>query len=322
MKVVRVDSWAPGRALVPCTAPKPHPGQDELLIRVCAAALTPTELLWYPTWHTKSGGTRLGAVPSHEFSGVVAAIGDGVDGVEVGLEVFGMNDWFANGAMAEYCVAPVSSVARKPITLSHAEAASVPISALTAWQGLFDRAKIQSGERVLVHGGAGAVGAYAVQLARLHGAHVIATASSSDAAFVKSLGAERIIDYRASRFERCVSGIDVVFDTVGGETLERSWSVLNTHGRMVTIAAVEENSAGARSKEAFFIVEPSGKQLTAIAELLETGELRPFVDTVVPLARAPEAYAGKVPRQHPGKVVVSVADKNFDLVFGRTPISA
>jgi NADPH:quinone reductase-like Zn-dependent oxidoreductase len=285
------------------------------LIRVCAAAITPTELRWYPTSHTKSGGTRLGAIPSHEFSGVVAAIGDGVDGLEVGSEVFGMNDWFANGALAEYCVAPVSSVARKPFKLTHVEAASVPISALTAWQGLRDRAKIQSGERVLVHGGAGAVGAYAVQLARLHGAHVIATASSVDAAFVKSLGAEQVIDYRTCRFEQCVSGIDVVFDTVGGETLKRSWSVLKTHGRMITIAAVEENSTDARSKEAFLIVEPSGKQLTVIAELLETGELRPFVDAVVPLARAPEAYAGKVPRRHPGKVVVSVAGQNFDLVM-------
>jgi NADPH:quinone reductase-like Zn-dependent oxidoreductase len=218
-----------------------------------------------------------------------------------------MNDWFSDGAMAEYCVAPVSAVAPKPLRLSHAEAASVPISALTAWQGLLDRARVQAGDRVLVHGGAGAVGAYAVQLARLHGARVIATASAGDAAFVREMGAEQVIDYRASRFEQCVSDIDVVFDTVGGETLRRSWSVLKPQGRMITIASTEENAADPQSKEAFFIVEPSRKQLSLIANLLDTAELCAVVDSVVPLSRAPEAYADAVPRQHRGKLVVSFA---------------
>jgi NADPH:quinone reductase-like Zn-dependent oxidoreductase len=222
-----------------------------------------------------------------------------------------MNDWFSDGAMAEYCVAPVSAVAPKPPKLSHAEAASVPISSLTAWQGLVDRAKVGAGERVLVHGGAGAVGAYAVQLARLQGARVIATASARDATFVKELGAEQVIDYRTSHFEQCVSDIDVVFDTVGGETLERSWSILKPQGRIVTIASAAENVTNPRSKEAFFIVESNREQLIHIANLLNTGELRPFVDSVVPLSLAPEAYAGGVPRQHPGKVVVSVATNDI-----------
>ena len=147
---------------------------------------------------------------------------------------------FSNGAMAEYCIAPSSAVALKPSRLSHNEAASVPMGALTAWQGLFDRARLQAGERVLVHGGAGAVGVYVVQLARLHGAHVVATASGADAAFVRELGAEQVIDYQAAKFEQIVTGMDVVFDTVGGETLQRSWSVLKTHGRMVTIVSDEQ----------------------------------------------------------------------------------
>ena len=266
-----------------------------MLIRVCAAGVMRTELLWYPTSHTKSGARRWAAIPGHEFSGVVAAPGQEAGGLGSGQDVFGMNDWFSDGAMAEYCVAPVSAVAPKPLRLSHAEAASVPISALTAWQGLLDRARVQAGDRVLVHGGAGAVGAYAVQLARLHGARVIATASAGDAAFVREMGAEQVIDYRASRFEQCVSDMDVVFDTVGGETLKRSWSVLKPQGRMITIASAEENAADPQSKEAFFIVEPSRKQLTLIANLLDTAELATVVDSVVPLSRAPEAYADAVP---------------------------
>jgi len=310
VKIIRLADSSAEPPLVHDTAPQPEPGQGEVLIRVCAAAVMPTELFWYPTSHTKSGVKRSRAIPGHEFSGVVASASPKAGNLEPGLEVFGMNDWFADGAMAEYCVAPVSAVASKPPRLSHAEAASVPISALTAWQGLLDRAKIRSGERVLVHGGAGAVGAYAVQLARLHGARVTATASAGDAAFVRELGAEQVIDYRASRFEQWVSDMDVVFDTVGGETLGRSWGVLKEHGRMITIASAEENAIDPRSKEAFFTVEPSRKQLTLIANLLETGELRPFVSAVVPLSRAPEVFAGAVPRQHRGKVVVSLADAN------------
>ncbi len=304
MKVVRLESLASEPVLIQNIAPQPVPGHNEVLIRVCAAAVTPTELLWYPTSHTKLGATRSGAIPGHEFSGVVAA-----GNLAPGLEVFGMNDWFSDGAMAEYCVAPVSAVAPKPLKLSHVEAASVPISALTAWQGLLDRAKIKSGERVLVHGGAGAVGAFVVQLARFNGARVIATASAEDAEFVRELGAEQVIDYRTSRFEQCVSDLDVVFDTVGGHTLDRSWSVLKPRGRMVTIAAAEENTSDSRRKEAFFIVSPNQKELTAVADLLETGQLRTFVSAVVPLSRAPEAYAGRVPG-HRGKVVVSFSDTN------------
>jgi NADPH:quinone reductase-like Zn-dependent oxidoreductase len=198
-------------------------------------------------------------------------------------------------------------VAPKPSRLSHVEAASVPIGALTAWQGLFDRAGLQPGERVLVHGGAGAVGTFAIQLASLHGAHVITTASPANSRLVSALGAEAVIDYRASRFEECMNKVDVVFDTVGGKTLERSWDVLTPKGRMVTIVSEAESSNDRRVKEAFFIVEPNQKQLVEIAGLLQTGRLRTIVDSVFPLPEAPEIYANRAPRQHRGKVVVSVA---------------
>jgi NADPH:quinone reductase-like Zn-dependent oxidoreductase len=159
---MRVVQSVEGPVLKDGSAVQPAPGVGELLIRVCAAGVTTTELPWYPTSHNKDGSARVGAVPGHEFSGVVPGAGDEAGRVEIGQDVFGMNDWFADGALAEFCIAPLSSVAAKPRNLSHAEAASVPIGALTAWQGLFDHAKLQSGERVLVHGGAGAVGVFAI----------------------------------------------------------------------------------------------------------------------------------------------------------------
>ncbi len=269
-----------------------------------------TELGWYPTSHSKTGAQRDGAVPAHEFSGVVASVGQGVGSLEIGREVFGMNDWYCDGAMADYCVAPFFAVSPKPFCLTHAEAASVPIAALTAWQGLFDHAQLQPGERILVQGGAGAVGAFAIQLARLHGARVVATASAENLDFVSSLGAEQVIDYRASRFEECVRDLDVVLDTVGDGTLERSWSVLKAGGRMVTVVSSAEASTDARVKQAFFIVEPNQKQLSLVGALLDAGRLRPVVDSVIPLSEAPAAYAGQVRRQGRGKLVVAVASVN------------
>jgi NADPH:quinone reductase-like Zn-dependent oxidoreductase len=189
----------------------------------------------------------------------------------------------------------------------HVEAASVPIGALTAWQGLFDRARLQPGEHVLVHGGAGAVGIFVIQLARFRGAHVIATASTRNLEFVSVLGAGRVIDYRAARFEESVPAMDVVFDTVGGETLQRSWGVLKPGGRMITIAANSETNSDNRVKQAFFIVEPNHEQLSRISDLLEAGDLHPVVDAVLPLAQA-AAYRGEVKeRLGRGKLVVTVA---------------
>src|SRR5262245_28182751 len=177
------------QVLVTKEAPVPGPADDEILVRVHAAGVTPTELVWSPTTHTKTGEPRHNAVPGHEFSGVIATIGDGVTSFAVGQEVYGMNDWFADGAMADYWVTRPAWIAPKPRGLTHAECAAVPIGALTAWQALFVRAKVRAGERVLVHGGSGSVGAFAVQLARLHGAEVVATASARNLEFVTELGA-------------------------------------------------------------------------------------------------------------------------------------
>jgi NADPH:quinone reductase-like Zn-dependent oxidoreductase len=258
------------------------------------------------TWATRDGGPRpLPIIPGHEFSGEVAALGEGVTAVGVGEPVYGMNDWFGDGAQAEYCLARAADVARKPASVDHAHAAVTPISALTAWQGLFERARLAAGQHVLIHGAAGGVGGFAVQLARRRGVRVTATAAAGNLDFVRGLGADEVIDYRAERFEERVRGVDAVFDTVGGDTLRRSWGVLKPGGRLVTIAASEEGSQDERTRSAFFIVEPRRAELEEVARLIDSGEVRPVVGAEFPLADALLAYRHKPAR---GKVVLRVGD--------------
>jgi len=286
---------------------KPIPGDDEVLIDVHAAGVITTELGWYPTHNTKDAQKRLRAIPGHEFSGVIAALGKNAHGFSIGDEVYGMNDWFDEGATAEFCTTTPSSIALKPATLSHTEAASVPISALTAWQGLFDRARLQTGERVLVHGGAGAVGAYVIQLAKWRGAEVIATASGTNVEFAKSLGADIVIDYKSVDFEHAVKGVDIVFDSVGGDTLKRSFALLNPGGRSITITSDNDSSEDERIRKAFFIVEPSQQQLIDIGGLIDRGVIETFVGAAVCLEDAPSAYANRIRKIGHGKIVVVVS---------------
>jgi NADPH:quinone reductase-like Zn-dependent oxidoreductase len=308
MRAIRVTDSDRSRVLMDDQAVPPKPGIGEVLIRVAAAGITLTELSWYPTSHKKTGEPRVGAIPGHEFAGLVAEVGEDVGDLAVGHAVFGMNDWYSDGAMAEYCTAPLFAIAPKPSILSLTQAASVPLSALTAWQGLFDHAKLRRGESVLIHGGAGAVGTLAIQIAHLFGAHVTTTAAARDHDFVRHLGASQVIDYQRSKFEDLVKDMDVVFDTVGGETLARSWSVLKPGGRMVTLVSSEENSPDPRVRQAFFIVEPNQKQLVEIAHLFDAGKLHAAVDSVVTLEAVPDVYTGKVRRQGRGRMVASVSE--------------
>lgn len=304
MKAIRQHAYGGPESLCFDDAPVPSPAAGEVLVRVRAAGVTPTELLWSPSRTTRSGAPRpLPFVPGHEFSGEVAALGGGATDLAVGDAVFGMNDWFGDGAQAEYCTAPVDQIARQPASIDHQHAAVTPISALTAWQGLFERARIEAGQHVLIHGGAGSVGSFAVQLARRRGARVTATASARNLAFVQDLGADEVIDYRAAPFEHRVRQVDVIFDTVGGDTLQRSWSVLAPHGRLVTIAASEEDSQDQRNRDAFFIVEPRRDELEEIARLIDAGQVRPIVGPEFALADAVSAYRTKPPR---GKAVLRV----------------
>jgi NADPH:quinone reductase-like Zn-dependent oxidoreductase len=307
MKAMHLVESPQGLTLQAADVPQPNPAAGEILIRVHAAGVTKTELNWYPSTHSKNGEPRHNAIPAHEFSGVVAALGEGVTSPAIGDEVYGMNDWFQEGAMAEYCVTVPSSISAKPASLTLEAAATVPIGALTAMQGLFDRAKLQPGERVLVHGGAGAVGIFVVQLAHLHGAHVIATASSSTMNFVKNLGADEVLDYRGTPFEQIVSNIDVVFDTVGGETGKRSRKILKPGGRMISIAAEGEVTTDPEVRSAYFIVEPNRAQLIEAARLFDSGKLKTFIDASVPLTDAAKAFVGQIQqRRGYGKTVVTI----------------
>jgi NADPH:quinone reductase-like Zn-dependent oxidoreductase len=285
-------------------APAPRPGEGEVLVRVHAAGVIPTELSWVPTWTTRTGEPRpLPVIPGHEFSGEIAALGAGVKDVSVGDLVYGLNDWYRDGAQAEYCVACVGDFATKPARIDHVHAAATPISALTAWQGLIERGRLVGGQRVLIHGAAGGLGVFAVQIARWRGARVIGTASRANLDFVRGLGADEVIDYQATPFEAVVRDIDVVFDTVGGETLERSWGVLKTRGRLVTVAASGERTVDERTRAAFFIVKPSRRQLEEIGWLIDSVAIRPIVGGVFPLAEARQAYQHKPVR---GKTVLQV----------------
>ena len=287
--------------LQPVIRPVPEPQAGEILIQVSAVGVTRTEKLWSTTSHYADGTARSKAIPGHEFSGTVAGLGAGVTGYSLGDAVFGLNDWFAEGATAEFCITKPSNLSLKPSSLSHIEAASVPIGLLTAWQGLHVQAKIQKGERVLIHGGAGAVGLFAVQLAKSRGAYVIATSSKANIDFVKRLGANEVIDYRERRFEEA-GLVDVIFDTVGGETLDRSWDLLKPSGRLVTIPEVE-SSTDPRIKSAFFIVEQDGEQLASLGKLFDSGELKAFVKAELPMEEADHAYSGSI-AGNPGKLII------------------
>ena len=311
MNAVYLEKKARADALVVGEIPRPNPQPGELLIKVLATAVMPTELNWMPTFNTPSGQARpFPVVLSHEFSGVVEVIGAGAEGFKVGDEVYGMNDWFSSGAQAEYCLAKPAALAKKPKTLRHTEAAVVPISALTAWQGLFEKGQLEKKQRVLIHGASGAVGSFAVQMARWRGAHVTATASAGNLDFVRALGADVVIDYQVTRFEDVVCDMDVIFDAVGGETLERSWKILENTGKLISIVGeTTQAPLSQRSRDAFMLVRADGKQLAQIGSMIDAGEVRVFVEAVYPLADARQAYARAERGKMRGKIALSVFDE-------------
>lgn len=306
MKAIRIHERGGPEVLRYEDAPVPEPGDGEILVRVHAAGVTPGELDWFPTWFTPVSLPRpLPVVPGHEFSGEVAALGKGAEGVAIGDRVFGMSDWYHEGAFAEFCITRPGFVAGKPDSMDDLSAAVTPMAALTAWQGLMQRGRLARGNRVLVQGGAGGVGHFAVQIARWRGAHVIATCSSHNEAFVREMGAHETIDYETVSFEKELRGVDLVIDTVGGDTPERSLAVLSANGRLVTITNETMYSKNPRVKSAFFIVEPDRTQLEDIADWIDEGILKPCVDRVLPLARTREAFETSPVR---GRTVVQVRD--------------
>ncbi|HYL27146.1 MAG TPA: NADP-dependent oxidoreductase, partial [Candidatus Nitrosotalea sp.] len=294
---VRVHEYGGPDQLVLDEVALPTPTAGEALVRVCAAGVGP----WDALLRTGNSGLSqtLPLIPGSDIAGVVEATGE---------EVYGVTNPSFAGGYAQYATASRASIARKPSRLSFVEAASVPVVAVTAWQLLFDHANVAAGQRVLVHGAAGNVGAYAVQLARWAGAEVVATAGSGDLGYVSTLGAEEVIDFQAQRFEEHASAVDAVIDTVGGATQERSFSVIKPGGIIVSSVSPPAQTLAAKYgvRAEFFIVSVTSAQLERIGGLIDDGVLQTDVGIVLDLTDARLAHemlAGEVP--HPrGKIVL------------------
>jgi len=288
MNAVRLHAPGDPATLVYERIETPQPGPGEVLVRVHAAAITRDELDWPED--------RLPATPSYEFSGVVAAIGSGVEGTAVGEAVYALSGFDREGAAAEYIVVPAGLLAPKPRQLGHVETAAIPLAGLSAWQGLFDHGQLKQGQRVLIHAAGGA--------------YVIGTASTGNVQTALELGANQVIDHTTARFEDAVDAVDLVFDTAGGERLERSPAVLRAGGRLVSVAGKPRQHASERGISAvYFVAEPNGDQLADLAELADNGQLRPTIDQVFPLADARKAFARSLRHNRRGKVVLRVADE-------------
>jgi NADPH:quinone reductase-like Zn-dependent oxidoreductase len=292
--------------------PVPVPADGEVLIAVHAAAITFDELTWDETW-TRDGLDRTPIIPSHEVSGVVSAVGTEVTDLAVGDEVYGLIRFDRDGAAAEYVCVPAADLAQRPTTLSHTVSAALPLAGLTAWQALVDHAEVRDGDRVLVHGGAGGVGALTVELAAGLGADVTTTVRSSVARdHVVALGAQHVIDTRSEEFDTADREFDVVIDTIGGDTLARSFAVLRPGGRLVALSAPPPvGMADAFEVEAtFFIVTPDRSQLAHLAHLVDDDRLHVAIAGTFALSDGRAAFeSGGLPHRRPGKTVLIVRDE-------------
>jgi NADPH:quinone reductase-like Zn-dependent oxidoreductase len=299
MKAVRLLEF--GGQLVFDDVPAPAIARDEILVKIKSTAVNHLDLV-------KASGTLrqilpidLPWIPGHEFSGIVEQIGSDVAAYAPGDAVFGTSGL---GAYAEFLAVKPATIVRKPSNLSFEEAASVPVASQTAWEGIFTHGYLEKGQTILIHGGAGAVGAYAVQLASHAGATVIATASGDNEAYVKSIGASRVINYREAQFEKVLrEKVDMVFDLIGGDTQKRSFLVLKEGGHLVatTQPVSQEEAARHRVSGAMMRLAPSADMLGKIARLLEEGTIRPDVASVYALQDAAEAWkdiAGNLPAVH------------------------
>jgi NADPH:quinone reductase-like Zn-dependent oxidoreductase len=310
MKAIRLHRRGGPDQLVYEEVPTPSPGPGEVLVRVAAAALFVNELKWDVTYQTTAGEPRPLPIPGRDLCGVVAQVSAGASDVAVGDTVYAMLGYGRDGAQAAYTIAVPDELAPKPRTLDDVQAAAVPLSALTAWQALFVHAQISKGQRVLIHGASGGVGTYAVQLAHWAGAQVLATAAARHATFLRELGADVIIDYTTTRFEDVAREVDVVFDLVGGETLRRSWPVVRAGGVLVSVITPPppqaEQAVHPEVRFIYFIVAPSGAQLRQIADLVDAGLVRPFVDQVFGLAEAGQAYEAAIAGHPRGRIVLKI----------------
>ncbi len=306
MKASRVLRFGPPKVIINDDLPRPEPAPGQLLVRVKAAGVGHWDAL------VRQGKLHqpLPLILGSELSGIVEAIGADVSGFKTGDEVYGATNEQFTGAYAEYALPSASRMAQKPKTLNFIEAASAPIVTVTAWQMLFEYAHVAAGQTVLIHGAAGNVGAYAVQLATQAGLHVVATAASADLNYVRGLGAERVLDYKMDRFEDSLTGVDAVLDTVGGDTQQRSVQVLRPNGILVSVVSPVPETLQKRYgvRAAYFYVDVTTARLNHITELFNKKTLVTDVGTVLPLEDARTAHEMLEGAPHKrGKIVLSIA---------------
>lgn len=303
MQAVVIEQYGDNSVVQLVQVARPVPEAGELLVRVRAAGVNPVD------WKIRNGaGQRMGmTLPIRlggEISGTVERVGAGVTGFNVGDAVYGI---IPAGGFAEYAVARASAMAPKPVNVSFIEAAAIALGALTAWQAMFGLAQLAAGQRLLITGGSGGVGSLAIQLARDAGVHVTAMASARNEAYVRSLGADQVIDYTVQPVDQLARDFDVVFDTVGGETYQQAFAVLKAGGCLVTAVAfpaAEDLQRGVRV--ARVQCQPDAVQLAAISELVAAGKLAPHVATVLPLAAIREALALSEAGRTRGKIVLDL----------------
>jgi NADPH:quinone reductase-like Zn-dependent oxidoreductase len=303
MQAVTVRDRAAGvRGLSLTGMPYPHAAENDVIVRVHAAGFTPGELDWPATWCDRAGRDRTPSVPGHELSGVVVELGYGTTGLTVGQRVFGLVDWTRNGALAEYVAVAARDLAPLPADVDHTVTAALPISGLTAWQGLFDHGGLAAGQTVLIHGAAGGVGSIAVQLAREAGARVIGTGRAAHRETALGLGADSFLDLEADRLDD-VGEVDMVFDVIGGETRDRSVGLVRAGGTLVTIAGPPLEARPRDGRAIFFVVEPDRDQLAGLAQRVRDGRLEAVV-AMRTLSEAPAAFAPD--RRVPGKTTIRI----------------
>lgn len=305
MKAIRIHEFGGPEVLKYEDIPEPQPGPNEIQVRVIAAGVNPVD------WKIRRGGMKL-PLPMTlgvDVAGIVSAVGSSGSGFHPGDSVFAKVTP-QHGGYAEYTLVDVSQAAIKPKSIGFIEAAAIPTAGLTAWQSLFDVAGLDRGKSVLIHGAAGGVGSFAVQFARWKGAHVVGTASAGNAEFLKSIGADEVIDYKTQRFEDVVRNVDVILDTIGGDTFERSWDVLKPGGFLVTtVADIPEGAAQAHGVRAKHIQSKSDREdLSQIAAIIDERRIKPIVTAVLPLSEAKRAQEMSESGHTRGKIVLRVAE--------------
>src|SRR5438874_4108116 len=309
MKAVVAHEYGPPEVLKFEQVPRPEPREDEALVRVIASGVNPADPLTLSGKYAREFGTHLPLIPGYEIAGVVEKAGANLTKLKVGDAVYGYPTF--GGGWADYVTVKEWEVAAKPKSLKFVEAASVPMGALTAWQALVDVAKLQPGQTILVHGGSGGVGSFAVQIAKSRGTRVIATASTANQDVLKKLGADVAVDYTKTKFEDVAKDVDAVLDPVGKETLARSYGVVKKGGIVMCLVArpdrAELEKHGIRG--AGISVHPDAEDLAEIAQLIDAGKIKPIVTQVLPLSEAIAAQQQAATHHTRGKVVIRIAEE-------------